>query len=185
MEKDKSFCRICTVVHSCSTVLQCVACKGFYHINYITGMKKQNARDYCEQLYCIKCMSSIFPYNYIDNDSEFINVISESWTHINISFSFQELEKKKFISFKINSESETIILFNNDPETNYYCEFTQSTNKCNYYIEDTINKTCLQLGVTHTTCSIVHVNIRINYYMTALPLEVVSLLQAFRYSGES
>ena len=105
-------------------------------------------------------MSSIFPYNHIDNDSEFIDVISESWMHINISFSFQELEKKMFIPFEINSELDTNILFNTDSYTNYYCELKQNTNKCNYYIEDTINKSCLQLGVTHTTFSIVHVTIR-------------------------
>ena len=83
--KDKSFCQICTKrVHSCSTILQCTACKGFYHINCITGLNKQNARDYCEYWYCIRCMSCIFPYNHINNDSEFVDVITESWTHINI-----------------------------------------------------------------------------------------------------
>ena len=57
-------------------------------------------------------MSSIFPLNRIDNDSEFIDVISESWTYINISFSFQELEKKVFALFEINNESDTNVLFN-------------------------------------------------------------------------
>ena len=176
MDKDKSFCQICTKrVYCCSTVLQCTACKGFFHINCITGLNKQNSLDYCEHWYCIKCMSSIFPYNHIDNDSEFIDVISESWMHINISFSFQEPEKKMFIPFEINSKSDTNILFNTDPDTNYYCEFTQNTNKCNYYIEDTFNTSCLQLGVTHTTFSIVHVNITINY------LKIISLISVIPF----
>ena len=48
---------------------------------------------------------------HIDNDNEFIGVISESWMYINIYFSFEGLERKYSYRFKLTaSQTQTYYL---------------------------------------------------------------------------
>ena len=69
--------------------------------------------------YCPCCVQSIFPYNHIDDDDEFYSVIIEGV--LGYSYQFQEMNKKVFIPFEINDQSDTP-LTEIDPDLQFYLE---------------------------------------------------------------
>ena len=62
---------------SCYCHIKCLS----YPINYDTDADKHN-------WICKTCTQIILPFNHIEDDSEFMDVISESWTR-SISLSFK------------------------------------------------------------------------------------------------
>jgi len=93
-------------MYGCSTVLHCIMCKMFYHINCISSLDKQNVQNYCKHWYYIKCISVFFHITILTTTVNInTDVIAETWTCIIIAFSFQELENKAFILSEITIES--------------------------------------------------------------------------------
>ena len=97
----------------------CSSCSCYCHIkclsyptNYDTDADKHN-------WICKTCTQNILPFNHIEEDSEFMDAISESWT-TSISLSFKSLSEKVFNPFVINSLENNISIFDIDPDIQFF-----------------------------------------------------------------
>ena len=140
--------------------LTCSSCSCYCHIkclsyptNYDTDADKHN-------WICKTCTQNILPFNYIEEESEFMDAISESWT-TNISLSFKSLSEKVFNPFVINSLEINISIFDIDPDIQFFNQAVNLTN-CNsdYFLEETFNKKITDCLLDQENLSLIHLNIR-------------------------
>ena len=138
----------------------CSSCSCYCHIkclsyptNYDTDADKHN-------WICKTCTQNILPFNHIEEDSEFMDAISKSWT-TSISLSFKSLSEKVFNPFVINSLENNISIFDIDPDIQFFNQAVNLTN-CNsdYFLEETFNKKITDCLLDQENLSLIHLNIR-------------------------
>ena len=142
--------------------LICSICKNPCHKLCIPGVSKYddfyvNFKD--SDWFCTPCNQSIFAFNQINDDEEFITVLSEMWD-VSITFSLDELNKKMFIPFEMNSEDEYHPLFQTDPDIHYYNTISTQILNSEYYLEDAFNQKIKQMSIPPKCLSMIHYNIR-------------------------
>lgn len=159
-----SLCNLCQhriLSHSC--YLSCACCHGSYHIQCLPNVSKVDSlysNRLMDKWFCPKCLDSVFPFNNIADEFEFIDALSELWIK-EINVSLAELCDKLFNPFEINEDTNVSPLFDIDPDLQYYNTICNRTpNKCDYYLEDTFIKKCSHLPITSECFSILHTNIR-------------------------
>ena len=94
-------CNICNrFISSHSYKLKCFACKCLFHLTSITGLtKKKDFRSLSKSNWmCKLCAIELFPFNHIEDDNIFSNIISDQ-CNIPLSLSIDELEKKSIKCF--------------------------------------------------------------------------------------
>ena len=137
MMMSANVCKLCCrKVQSFCHQMHCMNCAGISHAKCVNLEKDElHTRLFW---YCPCCVQSTFPYNHIDDDDEFYSVIIEG--ALGYSYQFQEMNKKMFIPFEINDQSDTP-LTEIDPDLQFYLETNYIRNtKCDYYMEDTFIK---------------------------------------------
>ena len=136
--------------------MHCMNCAGIFHAKCVNLEKDELHTRLL--WYCPCCVKSIFPYNHIDDDDEFYSVIIEGV--LGYSYQFQEMNKKVFIPFEINDQSDTP-LTEIDPDLQFYLETSYIRNtKCDYYMEDTFIKKISTPGNHNKKLSLLHLNIK-------------------------
>ena len=90
---------------------------------------------------CPQCNGSIFPFNHIDDDDDFLICLSEQW-HVSYSTNIKKLRDKVFNP-----------LFNYDPDFHYYNLVCNSLSACDYYLEDAFNEKCEELTLSSRSFS--------------------------------
>ena len=164
------FCSICNCrINQSAKRLECATCKNFCHELRIPGIHRYDesskrvavANDWiCPQ--CKQCNGSIFPFNHINDDDDFLICLSEQW-HVSYSTDFKKLRDKVFNQFEINNDK-SHPLFNYDPHFHYYNLVCNSLSACDYYLEDAFNEKCEELTLSSKCFSLLHCNIRSIYY---------------------
>ena len=152
-------CRICNkrvLLHSCHLI--CSHCNRFTHLNCLANVN-QSVSIYTNRSFnkwiCIQCIENIFPYNHIDDDSEFLKCIVDASPDIN-KLSLADLQSITFNAIELNDDLD---IANCDPDLNYYNSYLNNTN-CNYFVESTFNNKCKDMCIDTSSFSLVHLNIR-------------------------
>ena len=111
----------------------CLCC---YHIKCITS-----SIDFTEEILadaqhwlCHFCLTSIFPFNNIEEDLEFIGTIDDLSHRDTLKY----ISDKLFIPFELNDQDHSN-LCDIDPDLNFYNSLNQLTSKCNCYLESSFN----------------------------------------------
>ena len=151
-------------VFSCSRMIKsdfqsvdCRLCSGRFHIKCADLNKNQDCIDW----YCVKCLESIFPFNNIENDQEFMNTI---YCYGNLSIKSSMIESlNKIVYNPFACERKRAILNNRDidPDISYFN--TEISNNCTYYLTDEFNDLVNQNWKPSTHLerfSLMHINCR-------------------------
>ena len=147
-----------------SKVLTCCACKHVIHLKCLPACF-QNSIPISElpitDWLCIDCTASLFPFNHILDNGEFMKTISEGWNSFS-DFPFHLVCDQLFNPFEWNEVNENMPLFDADPDLQYLNDNTYVDNiaNCDYFVEETFNRKCNQLSINDSNLSLLHLNIR-------------------------
>ena len=157
MMMSANVCKLCyRKVQSFCHKMHCMNCAGIFHAKCVNLEKYELHTRLLWYSPC--CVQSIFPYNHMDDDAEFYSVIIEGV--LGYSYQFQEMNKKVFMPFEINDQSDTP-LTEIDPDLQFYLETNCIRNtKCDYYMEDTFIKKNSTPGNHSKNLSLLHLNIK-------------------------
>ena len=129
--------------------------------------------------YCRLCNESIFAFNHIENDSEFVWTLRQ---FMNTSLYLDALDRHQdseiFDPFELNDDdNDNIIEYQGelDPDKNYFNQLAHHFSKSsNYHIEDSFNKYIIRNNVNMDDFSLLHNNIR------SIPANISILLSYMR-----
>ena len=155
-------CLICNKpVLSHSYYLICSSYESCTHLKCLPNVDKTDAlytNRLTNQWICIKCSSSIFPFNHIEDDIEFLSIISENIK--NESCLLRQLENISFNLLDLNDDDNISDLVPyTDPDDNYFKEIIYQCCRSNYYDEISFRKKCETIRANNYF-SMVHLNIR-------------------------
>ena len=153
-------------VLSHSKHLQCNVCERYMHLKCLPGVTpddsiyvNRNANSWL----CTLCSQSLFPFNHFNENCDFLNALSESWTHLN-NFNFLNNDHLCYNPLELNDNDLNVHgpLFETDPDLQFYNDniCIDSVQDCNYYLEDSFQKKCKQKEVNENFFSTLHLNIR-------------------------
>ena len=92
---------------------------------------------------CPGGITSVFPVNSIYNDIDFRDALSEN-SNNEINVSLTELNEKIFNPFELNEYTSVSPLIDVDPDLQYYNSMSNEMNNCDYHLEETFNKKCIE-----------------------------------------
>ena len=105
------------------------------------------------------CVCSVFPYNHIENDDEFLNTIAKHlWHSDSAEINLTHFSDKVFNPFDLNDSYSANPLDDNDPDLNFYNEIHfHCASKCTYlteskfkeYLSSNIDKHSLPFSICH------------------------------------
>ena len=154
-------CGICTrklLIHAKKIV--CCICKVKYHMKCITL-----SSEYTDAIlhdanvwYCVQYLSSIFPFNALENDVDFISAIADF--DLSSGQTMCYLAEKLSIPFELNDKDQASFLGDSDPDLHYYSSFNQLISKCNYFLESSFNENYEKCKSSKNVFSVCHMNIR-------------------------
>ena len=153
-------CFVCNKrVLSHSRTVTCCLCACIIHMRCLSVSSVCESSN--DNFTCSKCANSLFPYNHIEDNLEFLKTISENWNNLS-NFPFPMTNSQLFNPFEWNEDNELIPLFDTDPDIQYFNDNTVVDHniQCDYHIEETFNKKCSQLSVSDCNLSVFHLNIR-------------------------
>ena len=114
--------------------------------------------------YCRLCNESIFAFNHIESDSEFVWTLRQ---FMNTSLYLDALDRHQdseiFDPFELNDDdNDNIIEYQGerDPDKNYFNQLAHHLSKSSYHIEDSFNKYSIRNNVNMDDFSLLHNNIR-------------------------
>ena len=87
---------------------------------------------------CVQCLSSIFPFNALENDVDFISAIADF--NLSSGQTMCYLAEKLFIPFELNDKDQASIWGESDPDLHYYSSSNQLISKCNCFLESSFNE---------------------------------------------
>ena len=138
--------------------IECKYCLWCYHIKCITM-----SIDFTEEILadaqhwlCHFCLTSIFPFNYIEEDLEFIGTIDD----LSHRDTLKHVSDKLFIPLELNDHDHSSNLCDIDPDLYFNNALNQLTSKCNYYLESSFNLEINKASGTDDLFSLCHLNIR-------------------------
>ena len=83
-------------------------------------------------------MPSIFPFNALENDLDFLSAIADFTLTDDQSMSY--LTEKLFFPFELNDKDQASVLCDSDPNLHYFNAFNQLISKCDYFLESLFNE---------------------------------------------
>ena len=141
-------CAICRMKFSFkSNKIFCNICCSWFH----NKCNSNNVILNTDQLdiWCTKCVSSIFPFNHLDEDIQFLNCVFD--IKHNTSSILRSAEQFKICSeFSLTSNSSI------DPDKQFYSVRNSSSASCNYYLPDEF----VSHNLPAKSFSILHINAR-------------------------
>ena len=161
-----------------SNVITCNLCKSAYHksCSLIFTQTLLN----CTSWTCMACASTLFPFNHIIDEHEFISALGEGslMKYLNLN----ELEKLNLDIF--SDELETRALLNNpdlDPDTNY---FKYRPTDCTYLTPSDLGEKFAsipgQLSFLHLNCrSIINKISEITMLLNLLPVDLLAITESW------
>ena len=188
---DNMICPVCERnIQSHAHKIQCSLCKSHYHLNCITLARDEQlyVQNNSNIWYCSTCIESIFPFNTIENDQEFI--VTASLNDISGILYNNDL---LFNPFETYNDHHNHPLDDVDPDINMYNEMNLHIgHRCMYFLENSFNE---QLTIQKENCnaknafSLFHLNIRsmkqnlpqLNAYLDAVgfPFTIIGLSETW------
>ena len=158
MDNVKSVCGRCNKrILSHSKILTCSLCskKNHYKCIPLTRREFEYMIIYAGDWYCTYCNEEIFPYNCIDNDSEFMETLFAMYSDNTLDFEY--IENMVFNPFSFNDNMK-IPFFDTDPDVNFYSEMSYiNLRSSNYLTEDQFIE---KYSSKKNNLSLLHWNIR-------------------------
>ena len=139
--------------------ISCTICQTAHHMkcisidpNIISKLKND------DNWYCFNCLTSIFPYNHIDNDEEFLSATKNSLTDASLSY----LSDLLFMPFELNDDEQLANMYNEDinPDLHFFNNCNQQVTSCSYLTETSFIKAKCSPRLKKQCFSICHLNIR-------------------------
>ena len=130
-----------------------------YHVRCIDNAAQDNSMFNKNNWLCKFCTSSIFPFNHVDENDEFIAAISEESIKCEV-VTLESLEGKMFNPFELNEQDSSFSLCDADPDLQFY-DYNRHINSlvnCKYYLENNFSDNCKAVGVDEF--SIIQLNVR-------------------------
>lgn len=132
-------------------------CNLCYHILHYTCIPFYQ-RD-IDDFSCEKCLHSLFPFNSIGDETEFLSSISG-----NPYYNLIQLNNMVFSTLTADEyeSPDFFLLSDSDPDIQFYNELPVMRNvqNCQYYNEDSLHEKCTSSKVYSSCFSILHFNIR-------------------------
>ena len=86
--------------------LTCIICSCVYHTKCLTYLQINDV-ELITNWHCIKCISSILPFNHFKNDFDFL---SDDWFDVT-NISFCDLQNKLLNPFDLNNNSHNLPMY--------------------------------------------------------------------------
>ena len=142
--------------------IKCSICGAIFHRNclpYFTNDDIQHLSTSSDWICCC-CSVSIFPFNHIEDDIEFTNVLAETW-FFNDMYTIEDLNSRLFTPFEIDKAHNDIAIDDFDPDLNFFKDLKVSADTSTYYSEDKFNTfiSTQNIGAS-VPLSFLHLNIR-------------------------
>ena len=155
-------CNICSGrILSHSRTMKCELCYNHCHLKCISlnSDERSNIMRDTNCWYCHLCLSSVFHFNHIGDDSEFYKAI---WTKDIWNVDLLDLSDKVFNPLENLDRELNDLLDEYDPDLNFYNEIYQkSMHKCDYLTESSFkDKLSLSKCIAAASFSLCHINIR-------------------------
>ena len=149
-------------VHSHSLHLFCSCCYAKTHLNCIPHVQRNDPLYVNRQnsvWFCIQCVQTIFPFNYLEDDTDFISAVSDRSN--DVLFDLDGLNSRIDNVIELGCIDDISPLRDSDPD-NFFEDFnaTNLAKTCSYYNEDTFQKRCSEVKDISQYLSLMHVNIR-------------------------
>ena len=165
MAGDNSKCNICVkkvLVHT--PKLQCCICREFVHLSCLPYISKSDSiylNRENEEWFCKICVQSIFPFNHMDEDMDFLEVLFDNSSHGQTPLpDIVTGSNKLFIPFELN-DNENLQINEIDPDLQFYQSMCNKTmNRCEYHFENSFNQNIKKFDIDDNCFSILHSNIR-------------------------
>ena len=146
-----NYCGLCDKsLKSNHYVICCCLCGYRFHSRCLSfAVERQYSLDYINNYFCEMCNTSLFPFNHIECDNDFINVLLHFFNDFPLfksSFSKHQLE---IINMPIINNDDI------DPDINIYDQFVASSN---YYLPNDVSN-CMT-NTTSGNVSVLHLNAR-------------------------
>ena len=159
---NRRICNVCNrSVLSHSRVVKCTTCPSVNHIQCLPFFNDDDVTHIVNSnsWSCPQCNTSLFPFNCIEHENEFLNIITNSGG--NHSFTLEELDEKIFCPFNFTEQDTSSPLSDNDPDLNYYNQFSSgSLSNSSYFSENTFTKNVENDPSLRDKFSLFHLNIR-------------------------
>ena len=155
-------CFICNKrILSSARKQKCMICNRLFHLLCVPGITKYDEiyLNNDDSWYCIDCNQSLFPFNHLDDDNEFIECLSEVWD-VRITMSIDYLNDKVFVPFEVNNNDENHPLYQVDPDMHFFNTVGNQVLHSDYYLEDSFTHQIRQKWIKPLCMSIIHFNIR-------------------------
>ena len=142
-------------IHSHSRTLTCSLCNGMFHLNCVPYTSLNDSNEFNLDM-CHHCITSIFPFNHIEENDLFISAATYR------RFNGLNLSNEIFSSFDSSASHDHFDMSDIDPDIQFYNELPclQNVQNCTYYSESSFQQKCKQKTISDSTLSIVHFNIR-------------------------
>ena len=164
------YCLICkNRILKHAKMVTCSHCESVMHMKCITLSQEEQSSilSNLSSWLCECCTISIFPFNCIEEEQEFIQTMNYELSHCEIKNLMVHCQKI-FHPFEISEgDDETFFISDIDPDTNYFNQTDfKITNNCLYYNEDKFNSEYAKVNAERIIKSVTnpfsmcHVNIR-------------------------
>ena len=141
--------------------MQCAVCHNTCHVKCISlhNDERSNILRDANSWYCSLCLVSVFPFNHIEDDSDFSKAIC---TKDNLKLSELHFSDKIFNPMEILDKEVNNLLDDSDPDLHFHNEIYQkSIHKCNYLTESSFkDQISLSKSGLSSSLSLCHINIR-------------------------
>ena len=143
--------------------VQCTHCKNIFHLKCLAlSPDSMNAILEETSWICLVCLGCIFPFNQVDDDSEFIEVLDDFFPSNNNTLLF--LSDNIFQPFLFDDSISP--LDNIDPDVNFYNDL--DLGECKYYLENTFED-----EISTTGFSNVHVSLFMQTYVVQRKISTI------------
>jgi hypothetical protein len=149
----KCYCQLCSkLIRMNQKRFHCCICQTCSHVNCTSFCKKKGSDISSFEYFCATCLSSLFPFNFIEDNHEFINVLRNFFDDFPIFSRFTPNDEQLCL---LNN---TALLPNDDidPDNNAFQLFNASSN---YYLSSEVKSAVNKLEMQNKF-SVVHINAR-------------------------
>ena len=107
---------------------------------------------------CPKCSDDIFAFNNLENHTDFMDAISDSWK-TTLPPSIEELNRYDFNPFEVTNDESYLPYNDSDPDLQYFNDktYVDLTSPSTHYNVDLFNKMCEQQKITNDFLSFIHI----------------------------
>ena len=109
---------------------------------------------------CGSCLQSLFPFNHLENDSDFLACVNNTTSNAPQMLNIDDLNDRIFLPFNCDESFVNSHISDIDPDVQYFNKFSHNITNCDYYNENSFNLNYKKKSCSLDNFSIIHMNIR-------------------------